>query len=107
MAIPLSAELIVFSGSAVWALVWGFHEIVVKQEFKRVDKEVENLDQKIQNNAENLAEIKGKLIDTKISLAKIEENSKFMYQSVKEMKVEMKSDITNLYEKIEALLKKS
>ena len=107
MTIPLSAELIIFSGSTAWALVWGFHQIVVKQEFKRVDKEVENLDQKIQNNAQNLAEIKGKLIDTKISLAKIEENSKFMYESVKDMRNEVKKDIFHLYEKIEALLKKN
>ena len=106
MVVPLSAELIVFSGSAVWALVWGFHEIVVKQEFKRFDKEVENLDQKIQSNSENLAEIKGKLMDTKISLAKIEENSKFMRESVSEMRNEIKKDISNLYEKIESYFTK-
>ena len=106
MELPeLNGELIGVSAASVWGAIWAFHRTVIVKDFERVDDEVNNLKDKVELNTSSLSEIKGKLVDTKISLAKIEENSKFMYDSLREMKNEVKVDIFNLYEKIEALLK--
>lgn len=99
-------EYLVPTAVSAWGAIWGFHEIVIKPEFRRIDDDNKDLGKKVQGNTESLHEIKGKLQDTKISLAKIETNFDHMMESVKEMKTEVKKDIFNLYEKLEALLKK-
>lgn len=103
--IQISPELIVGTGVVSWGLVYGFHQIVVSKEFKRIDHEIEGVKQDISRNSEDLADIKSTVIDTKISLAKIEEKTNFVFESVKEMKTEVKRDISSLYQKIEALFK--
>lgn len=89
---------------------WWFYENIIKKdmknyktqadnEFKRVDDEIEQLKSKI-------TEIDAKFIDHRLALTEITTSSKYMHDAIIDMKKDLGDEIKDLYNKMEALIKK-
>ena len=91
-------EVLGTSSAGTLGLVYALHNLVIK-------KDLDRLDDDINRNKEDLLELKGKMQDTKIALAEIKENSRFMYEILKEMKEDFKENTAILHSKLEILFK--
>ncbi len=96
--LPLLLEILGTSSIGAVSLVYIFHKLVIKKDLDRLDNDIDR-------NREELFELKGKMQDTKIALAEIKENSRFMYEILKEIKKDFKDNTNTLYSKIDNVLK--